>query len=331
MKSKAITSKLLAIFQLTRAALIFTAVADSCTLVLLRLPGEKTPPHLWLLLIMTGLASACLYAFGMSLNDLLDTRRDRLFAQWRPLPSGRLSQRSAMVIALLLLMLGLFFGAMVGVVRGEADVPWSLLLCLVTALMIVFYNATGKYLGAVGLLCLGAIRALNCMIGFPRSQGLLLPMLLFTHVALISTVAYPLEHKRPRLQVRDFLLVIGGLLAVDGLLFDLASWRNVSLAFHPFWLVGPLLAAVLYWGFVLATLRTDKILPRTKGARIMLVGLFWLFVYDASVLASNGQWISAANIGGLGILAWVAFWLMRSWGRSVTIKRPHYRFAHNER
>ncbi len=327
MKSKALLSKLLAIFQLTRAALIFTAVADSCTLVLLRLPDEQTLHHRWLLLSMTGLASACLYAFGMSLNDLLDTRRDRLFAQWRPLPSGRLSQHSAMIIALMLLMLGLFFGAMVGVVRGEADVPWSLLLCLTTAMLIVFYNATGKYLGSIGLLSLGAIRGLNCMIGFPRSHGLLLPLILFTHITLISTAAYHLEHKRPRLKIRDLLLVAFGLLGVDALLMDLTFWKNISPASHLSLLMGPLLAAAIYWSFVLATLRSKKNSPRAKGTRIMLVGLFWLFVLDASLLAANGQWSATVLIGGLGVLAWTAFWLLRRWGRGVTVERLHYRFA----
>ncbi len=327
MESKMLVSKLLAIFQLTRAALLFTAVADSCTLVLLQMPGEKTPHHLWLLLSLTGLASACLYAFGMSLNDLLDTRRDRLFAQWRPLPSGRLSQRSAMVIAMLLLMLGLFFGAMVGVVRGEADVPWSFLLCLTTAMLIVFYNATGKYLGAAGLLSLGAVRGLNSMIGFPRSHGLLLPLILFTHVTIISTVAYYLEHKRPRLKVPDFLLVAFGVLGIDALLADLASWQNGFLSCYLSLLIGPLVAAAIYWAYVLATLRIKKISSRAKGARIMLVGLFWLFVLDGSLLAANGQWIAAVAIGGLGALALIAFSLMRRWGRTVTVERLHYRFV----
>ncbi len=331
MESKTLVSKLLAIFQLTRAALLFTAVADSCTLVLLRMPGERTPNHPWLLLSMTGLASACLYAFGMSLNDLLDTRRDRLFAQWRPLPSGRLSQRSAMVIAMLLLMLGLFFGAMVGVVRDEADVPWSFLLSLTTAMCIVFYNAIGKYLGAVGLLSLGVVRGLNCMIGFPRSQGLLLPLILFTHVTIISTAAYYLEHKRPRLKISDFLLVAFGVLGLDGLLADLAFWQNGSLYSHLSLLIGPLLAAAVYWAFVLTTLRIRTISPRAKGGRIMLVGLFWLFVLDASLLAANGQWIATLIIAGLGALALLAFLLMRRWGRSVTVERLHYRFARHGR
>src|SRR5262245_8219132 len=101
--------RLLALLQLTRAALAFTAIADAWTIILLRSPSTPPPPmHILILrMLVTGFASSGLYAFGMALNDLLDARRDRIFAPRRPIPSGRIAPRSAIVISLALLMLAL--------------------------------------------------------------------------------------------------------------------------------------------------------------------------------------------------------------------------------
>ena len=83
--------RLLALLQLTRAALAFTAIADVWTVLLLRLKPEQgggpEPSMLWTILqmLVASLVSAGLYGFGMSLNDLLDARHDRLFAPRRPI------------------------------------------------------------------------------------------------------------------------------------------------------------------------------------------------------------------------------------------------------
>ena len=112
--------RLLALLQLTRAALAFTAIADAWAVLLLRSPGTPAPgtPQnpMWLVvvrMIATGVASFGLYAFGMALNDLLDARRDRIFAPRRPIPSGRIQPRSAIVIALVLLMMALLAAVLI--------------------------------------------------------------------------------------------------------------------------------------------------------------------------------------------------------------------------
>ena len=57
---------------------------------------------------------ALLYGFGMALNDLMDIRRDRVFARWRPIPSGRIRPRTAIVVTLVLLMISLAAATILG-------------------------------------------------------------------------------------------------------------------------------------------------------------------------------------------------------------------------
>src|SRR4051812_38070858 len=154
--------RLMALLQLTRAALAFTAIADAWTVLLLRMPGEA-PREMGLLIVemlVVAVASFGLYGFGMALNDLLDARRDRIFAPRRPIPSGRIQPRWAVVTALGLLMAALLAAAFMtplelygkgvltqrGAMLSSADlVPYSFLFALATAALIVFYDATSKY------------------------------------------------------------------------------------------------------------------------------------------------------------------------------------------
>ena len=77
---------LLAVFQIMRVALAFTAVADVWTLMFLRIPGQSAIKDPVAEFVLAAFASFFLYTFGMALNDLLDSRRDRLFA---PLAANR--------------------------------------------------------------------------------------------------------------------------------------------------------------------------------------------------------------------------------------------------
>ena len=87
-----LSRRLLGVLQLTRMALVFTAIADSfCTLLLLSNSPHAAPGHVLSPARFVAIAfmSIGLYGFGMSLNDIIDRRRDRQIAAHRPLPSGR--------------------------------------------------------------------------------------------------------------------------------------------------------------------------------------------------------------------------------------------------
>src|SRR5689334_23406128 len=101
-------------------ALVFTAVADSTCGLLLRAARQRLLFDGRLLehidkyqLVATAIISVGLYGYGMSLNDIIDRRRDSQIAAHRPLPSGRIGVVTAHVICFLLafaaLLGGIFF------------------------------------------------------------------------------------------------------------------------------------------------------------------------------------------------------------------------------
>jgi hypothetical protein len=55
------------------------------------------------------------------------------------------------------------------------------------------------------------------------------------------------------------------------------------------------------------------------------MGLFWLFIYDATMLASNGQWLASAAITLLFICAVLSFFGIRMLSRGMHFGRVGYR------
>jgi 4-hydroxybenzoate polyprenyltransferase len=328
--------RLLALLQLTRAALAFTAIADAWAILLLR------PAHTDLInmgnvigqMIAIAFASFGLYAFGMALNDLLDARRDRIFAPRRPIPSGRIRPRSAIVVALVLLMMALLASVLImplqllvniDHLRPSDFVPYSFMFALATAGLITFYDAASKYLGGVGLLTLGVIRAVHCLIGHPKTPLLFLAMILLTHVVIISTLAYKLENKRPRLHLKDYLVIGFGLVAGNaGALFYMYL-RHALVAENFRMLIGPAVTGLVYVAWITKILLNKQLAPRQKGERIMLLGLFWLFVYDASILLANGQPLAGLAITLLLLCAICSFFTIRFLSRMFAHPRVDYR------
>src|SRR5665213_153754 len=104
-----LSQRLLTLLQLSRMALVFTAIADSyaTALIIRRVPGycdaeNKHDPLEAALMVSIAAISIGLYGFGMSLNDIADRRRDRQIASHRPLPSGRVGVFTAHAFMLFL-------------------------------------------------------------------------------------------------------------------------------------------------------------------------------------------------------------------------------------
>src|SRR5438876_1817758 len=141
--SGVIANRLFPILQLTRMALVFTAISNSlCTLMLwvaLRFGPEGVLRNLsWPQAGLVALISTGLYGFGMSLNDIIDRRRDRLLAAHRPLPSGRLGLGTAHAACMALMAMALLAGAAYAIWSRQGIM--SVLLILWTAMLITFYD-----------------------------------------------------------------------------------------------------------------------------------------------------------------------------------------------
>jgi hypothetical protein len=314
-------------------ALVFTAVADSTCGLLLRAARQRMLFNGRLLeyidkyqLIATALISVGLYGFGMSLNDIIDRRRDSQIASHRPLPSGRIGIVTAHVICALLALAALLGGAYF--VYSDAPNAWAtMVLVVTTGLLISFYDVAGKYLVAPGLISLGLIRFFHCVIPAPEMPLLWHPLLLLNHVTILSTVAYLWEQKRPALSKLHWWTVLGFLGFIDAASIGLSAWLRP----RTFWiepgLIYPAAAAILF--VVVAFIIHRRMgMRREAGQTLMLYGLLWLIVYDAAFVAVYVNWIAAGLLLLLMPVAYLSVQLMRWWSKLlVASQRPDYKRA----
>jgi 4-hydroxybenzoate polyprenyltransferase len=320
-------------------ALVFTALADSVTALLLwaRWESAGQEPYIQFVspwrIVAVGIISIGLYGFGMSLNDIIDRRRDRQIAAHRPLPSGRIGVVAAHVICVMLALAALIAGAYQ--IRYPNAGLFSFILLLWTGALITFYDYAGKYLVAPGLITLGLIRFFHATIPAPQLPLLWHPLLLLNHVVILSTVCYIWEQKRPALTPIHLWSVLGGLAVVDAVCVGLVWYRRSarlgtgfadSLWVMPGLLYTAIAVAVFLLLALLILMRSADI--RTAGQRLMLAGLLWLIVYDASFLMGYVSWRAAASVLLLLPVSYLAVVLMRWWSRLMLLsQRPQYQRA----
>lgn len=323
---KGLSRRLLTLLQLTRMALVFTAIADSYCTALLRMKvfGDHDvlqPSRMVAIAAM----SVGLYGFGMSLNDIADRRRDSQMASHRPLPSGRVGLFTAHIISVLLALGALGAAAYYSQVTHDW---WSFFFVVWTGLLISFYDLAGKFLVAPGLLALGSIRFLHCLVPAPRMPVLWHPLLLLNHVTILSAVAYRWEEKRPTLTRIHYWTVGAGLALIDGLCIYVVYSRHrpQGLSLVPGLMV-PAAAAIVF-AFIARYVRRRSPTSREAGQTVMLYGLLWLIVYDASfVLVYNG-WLAAVLLLLLFPAAYFSVQLMRWWSKILTLsQRPTFKRA----
>ena len=141
-----------AYLELLRPANVVTALAD--VLAGFAIAGLRHPETLpWLLL-----SSCCLYAGGVVLNDVFDRDLDRIERPERPIPSGRVSTRSAATLG---------GGAARCRCRGRRDAPRRrrAAMALAIAAAVLLYDAWGKRQAPIAPLNMALCRALNLMLG----------------------------------------------------------------------------------------------------------------------------------------------------------------------
>lgn len=331
-----LSQRLLAILQFTRMALVFTAISNAWAALVLRAdaqsPGNFAAAFEPRQLAAMTLASIGLYGFGMSLNDVIDRRRDATIAADRPLPSGRLPLRAARAICLLLLAIGLAGGTWLASLQPEPRVArLTLLLTVGVGALIAFYDMAGKYLISLGLLTLGLIRFFHASIADPTLSTPAHPLVLLDHVTILSTLAYAWEQKRPALTRRHFVYVLGGLLIINAGLIAMLIWRRgdraggwrAAIGFGPE-LIWPAVAIAGFF-IVLAVIRARHRDSRGAGKVLMLFGLLYLIVYDAAFVAGDAGWGPALVLLTLLPIAWGSVKLMRIWSTIVTLsEKPRY-------
>ncbi|WP_028279728.1 SCO3242 family prenyltransferase [Arthrobacter sp. H5] len=165
------------LLELVRAPAVLTVLGDT-------LAGGSAAGHaLNGRRIVLPLASACLYAGGMALNDYADRETDDRERPERPIPSGRISARNALTVAAALTVAGLGLSAAGGGRRAFAvGVP--------LAASIWTYDLLAKNHAVSGALTMGSCRALDVLMG--AGAGHLRPALAAAGIVGGHTVAITL-------------------------------------------------------------------------------------------------------------------------------------------
>src|SRR5438128_6411803 len=143
-------NRFLAYAQLIRLPNAFTAMADItlAALAMAALPGHT------LAFICLLLASVSLYSAGMVWNDYFDFEQDLRERPFRPLPSGRVTKRTAAFLGLSLLAAGVIFAALADSAAG-ADRWRALIVAGLLVGAVLLYDGALKR-SALGPIAMGA-------------------------------------------------------------------------------------------------------------------------------------------------------------------------------
>ena len=324
-----VSQQVLTLLQLTRMALVFTALSNGLAALALRQPAGQVWSVDRTLVLGVSLVAIGLYGFGMTMNDIIDRRRDRQIARTRPLPSGRIRPATATLLAILLLGLAMFGGWLIFRHTPERSAGIaSLVLVALTAVLITAYDLLGKYLVWVGLLLLGLVRFFHATVADPTLTVVWHPLWLMNHVAIISAVAYRWEAKRPSFSRNQVLLLAGGLTIMNvGLVTALFLRRGAgfaeSLHISP-GLIGPVVAAIAFVvvGRLIRQGSNDR---RAAGKGLILFGLLWLILYDALFVAGYVDVWAGLLLLVLLPMAYFAVRLMRVWSSMTELAhKPQY-------
>lgn len=174
-----------------RPANLFTAVADIAAGFAISANLYQTST-IWTVLqqhaqsfILLCLATVGLYGGGVVFNDIFDLKLDAVERPERPLPSGKVSQRNAILLGLALLMIGISAALFVGFTQG-------IIACAIAGLALL-YDKYGKHHSFWGPINMASCRALNLLLGISifglQSIGfipIILPFIFIASITLIS-------------------------------------------------------------------------------------------------------------------------------------------------
>ena len=144
--------------------------------------------------------SLFLYAGGLISNDLFDIKCDREERPDRPLPSGRIKAKHAIVAAVVLNALGIYSASFVNMT--------TFVTALVLAILVLTYNSATKNIPLLGIITMGLCRGVSFMLGVAAAgeSVLFVPALpvfigITLYIAAVTAVAAH-ETKKQRIGVR---------------------------------------------------------------------------------------------------------------------------------
>jgi hypothetical protein len=307
--------RLAPILHLTRVTTAFAAVANVWFVILWsnRCPNEVPPDAfrespLWALLLGGAANALGLFAYAAALNDVLDFRRDRTIHPERPLPSGRLSVNAAVILVVCTFMTAVLGAAALGVA--------AVILTLFVAGAILFFNAAGRFVPAVGLVVLGLIYAGQMVVPNLHLRFVWPVWLVMTHSLVVAGVSHILGRKVPVISRRAIAVATAGWAFWSGVML-VAGWRRNHGQgglwpewVHPSVALGP---AALAAGYAVIAYRKVVLLgrsPRT-AEKVTRYGTLWLSLYSCAWLLGQGYFAEGAILGALAAAGFLGMTVLR--------------------
>lgn len=279
-----------AYLELMRPANVATALADVIAGAAVA-GGADAHAIRWLLL-----ATACLYAGGVVLNDFFDRTLDAIERPERPIPSGRVRPAHAVAIG------GVLLAA--GVVAAHHHVTAeSGAVAAIIALLVLAYDAGGKHVPFVGPVNMGACRGMNLILGMTAVQGAAarhwpVALLAFTYIVAVTTLSRGEVHGGAR---RVAIGAFAGMTGVIGVLaamtFRVRSSDILSAV------LGGLLTTALAWRLLPAYWRACRDGRPDVIRRAVKAGILSLVLLDATLAALYAEPVYAVAALGAGLLA----------------------------
>lgn len=153
---------MIAYLRLVRLPNVFTAFADIIAGYFLTNYAMHGTPD-WLVFAVLCMISAALYLSGMAFNDIADREEDARVRPGRPIPSGAVPLRGAILCACGLMMAGIQIAAWTG--RS------TLIVAAVLSTAIIAYDFVCKGRTLAGPLALGVCRFSNVLLGMSAAYN----------------------------------------------------------------------------------------------------------------------------------------------------------------
>jgi len=296
--------------QLTRLTMAFGAISD-LWFVMLYTRAVSDYEHvpvfglpLWAALGAGAVVAVGLFAYGASLNDVLDVRHDSAFSPDRPIPAGRIKVGQAVVVAVGALIVAVLGGVLLG--------TWAVCLTLLIAAGLLFYNAAAKYIPPAGVVTIGLLHAGHMFIPNFNLSFVLPVWLVMTHTMVIAVAVHVLEDKRPRFGRASLIAACIGWVFWSGVLLGWGFMRGDGLWPEHASLLGALAPALTVLAFVaMAWWKTRAITGVHAAEKLKRYGAMWQSLYGAAWLWALGYITQAMWIGAFALVGFAVMTVIR--------------------
>ena len=271
--------------QLTRPANVVTAVADIWAGFALAGAWDAMGINMvygdqsyWWNLLWLSLSTIGLYGGGVAFNDIADAELDAIERPERPIPSGRVSKKGAIFMAMALLLGGIGCAFQVN--------PYAGALAMAVTACALTYDYWGKHQRLFGPINMGLCRSGNLLLGLSVAPALLqshwaLGMIPLVYVAAITLISRGEVHGKNRRA-----LFLGGVMYASIFLtiFLLAYAKSPG-----YLQILPFLAGLGYMLFppLLRAIRTQE--PKYIGKSVKAAVLSLILV-NASLATAFSGW-----------------------------------------